>query len=139
MKRLLFFILNSSLQYLSFSRCTVPLWGASLLILMAACSKTVKVNDLKIIPEPVSIEKNEQTFLLEDNISISISGLGQNSNTVKYILNSLRHGHIQPNLVSHNERSIMQLIVRDSLDPRLGNEGYRLQSTPASITLAANR
>lgn len=108
------------------------------LLLVTACSKTVKVNDLKIIPEPVSIEKNDQTFLLEDNISISISGLGQNSNTVKYILNSLRHGHIQPNLVSHNERSIMQLIVRDSLDPRLGNEGYRLQITPDSITLAAN-
>lgn len=108
------------------------------LLLAMGCSKTVKVNDLKIIPEPVSIEMTDQVFLLEDNISIAISGLGQNSSTVKYILNSLRHGHIQPKLVSKNEQSVMQLIVRDSLDPQLGNEGYRLHITPDSITLAAN-
>lgn len=106
--------------------------------LLTGCNNTMKVNELKIIPEPVSIEKGDKEFVLEDNISIAITGLGQNSGTVKYILNSLRHAHIQPNLVSHNEKSVMQLIVRDSLDPRLGSEGYRLQITPDSITLSAN-
>lgn len=110
----------------------------TVLLLAVGCSKTTNVNDLKIIPEPVSIEMTNQVFLLEDNISIAISGLGQNSSTVKYILNSLRHGHIQPNLVSHNEKSVMQLVVRDSLDLSLGNEGYRLQITPDDITLSAN-
>ena len=108
------------------------------LLLATACDKTANVTDLKIIPEPVSIEKSEQTFLLEDNVSISISGLGQNSNTVKYILNSLRHARIQPDLVSHNEKSVMQLIVHDSLDPQLGDEGYRLEITTDGIILSAN-
>ena len=108
------------------------------LLLLSACTKTTHVNDLKIIPEPVSIEKGDNAFLLEDNISISISGLGQNSNTVKYILNSLRHARIQPNLVSHNEKSVMQIIVHDSLDLRLGDEGYHLEITPDGIVFSAN-
>lgn len=106
--------------------------------LAVGCSKTTHVNDLQIIPEPVSVERSDQAFLLEDNISISISGLGQNSNTVKYILNSLRHARIQPNLVSHNEKSVMQLIVRDSLDVSLGDEGYHLEITTDGIVLSAN-
>ena len=108
------------------------------LFLATACDDTVSVTDLKIIPEPVSLEKSDQTFLFGDNITISISGLGQNSNTVKHILNSLRHARIQPNLVSHNEKSVMQLIVRDFLDPQLGDEGYRLEINTDGIILSAN-
>ena len=107
-------------------------------LLLVACEKKPHLNDLKIIPEPVSIEKGTGAFMLEDNVSISISGLGQNSNTVKYILNSLRHARIQPNLVSHNEKSVMQLIVRDSLDVSLGEEGYRLEITADGIVFSAN-
>jgi hypothetical protein len=70
--------------------------GLALLLAMG-CSKTVKVNDLKIIPEPVSIEMTDQVFLLEDNISIAISGLGQNSSTVKYISIRSVTGTYSPN------------------------------------------
>ena len=37
----------------------------TVLLLAMGCSKTVKVNDLKIIPEPVSIEMTDQVFLLD--------------------------------------------------------------------------
>lgn len=108
------------------------------LLLIESCSKDVQVNDLRIIPEPVSIQKGDQAFVLEDEVTISISGLGQNSNTVKYILNTLRRARIQPNLVSRNEKSVIQLIVRDSLDPRLGDEGYQLDINSDGIIISAN-
>lgn len=111
---------------------------AALLMLLASCSKKVEVNDLRVLPEPVSVERSNNAFVLEDNLSISISGLGQNSNTVKYILNTFRRARIQPNLVSHNEESAIKLIVRDSLDPRLGEEGYQIEVNEKGVTFSAN-
>ncbi len=119
-------------------RCSRVFPFLLLLTLMGGCSKTVKVNDLRIIPEPVTVEKSAGSFPIDDNITISISGLGQNSNTVKYILNSLRHARIQPNLVSHKESSRMRLTVHEELDPRLGEEGYRIEVTPDVVSLSAN-
>lgn len=110
---------------------------AAALLLLSSCSKNANVGELRVVPEPVTVQRNEGAFLLEEDVSIAITGLGQNSNTVKYILNSLRQGRIQPNLVSHNEKSVMKLIVTDTLDSRLGDEGYRLVIASEGITLAA--
>lgn len=107
-------------------------------LLLAACSKDVKVNDLKIIPEPVSIQKSGEAFILEDNVSISISGLEEGSNTVKTFLNTLRRAHLKANVVSSNEKSMMKLVVRDSLDPLLGSEGYRIEIGDGGIVFSAN-
>ena len=109
-----------------------------LLLATLSCSRSAEVKELKFIPEPVSFEKTDEVFLLEEEVSISISGLGQNSNTVKYILNSLRAGRIQPKLVGVNEGSVMRLVVNDTLDPRLGDEGYRLEITKEGISFFAN-
>ena len=109
-----------------------------MLLLAVACSKDVKVNSLRVVPEPVSVHRGDGAFVLKEDVTISISGLGQNSSTVKYVLNTLRLAHIQPTLASRDEKSIIRLVVSDSLDPRLGNEGYRLDVSDDGIVFSAN-
>lgn len=106
--------------------------------LLASCGRTVTVTQIDIIPEPVFQMQKEGSYTLNRNIAIAVSGLGQNSPTAKYIMNSLRHAHLRPSLVGRSEESDMELILNDTVNPELGDEGYLLEVRQTGIRLSAN-
>ena len=106
--------------------------------LLAACGRTATVTQIDIIPEPVFMVQKEGNYTLDRSVAIAVSGLGQNSPTAKYIMNSLRHAHLRPSLVSLSEESDMELIVNDTVNPELGEEGYLLEVRPTGLRLSAN-
>ena len=107
-------------------------------LLLASCGRTVTVTQIDIIPEPVFLVQKEGAYTLNRNIAVATSGLGQNSPTAKYIMNSLRHGHLRPSLVSRTEESDIELILNDTINPELGDEGYLLEVRQTGIRLSAN-
>lgn len=113
----------------------IPVIAAALL---ASCGRTVTVTQIDIIPEPVFQMQKEGTYTLNRNVAIAASGLGQNSPTAKYIMNSLRHAHLRPSLVARSEESDIELILNDTINPELGDEGYLLEVRQTGIRLSAN-
>lgn len=107
-------------------------------MLLASCGRTVTVTEMEIVPEPVFMLKKEGTFTLNRSVAVATYGLGQNSPTAKYIMNSLRHAHMRPSLVSRSEESDIELIINDTVNPELGAEGYLLEVRPSGIRLSAN-
>lgn len=106
--------------------------------LLASCGRMVTVKQIDIIPEPVFMLQKEGGYTLNRSVSIAVSGLGQNSPTAKYIMNSLRHSHLRPSLVSLSEEHDMELALNDTLNPELGDEGYLLEVRQTGIRLSAN-
>lgn len=109
--------------------CLAGLWG---------CGRTVTVTEIDIVPEPVFMVKKEGTYTLERTIAVATSGLGQNSATAKYIMSSLRHARMRPSLVARSEESDIELIINDTVNPELGDEGYLLEVRQDGVRLSAN-
>lgn len=107
-------------------------------LLLISCGRTATVDEFDIVPEPVFMVKKEGTFTLNRSVAIATAGLGQNSPTAKYIMNSLRHLRLHPSLVSLSEESDIDLIINDTVNPELGDEGYLLEVRQSGIRLSAN-
>ena len=113
-------------------------WIALIVALLASCGRSTTVTELNIVPEPMFKVQKEGSYTLNHSISLAVSGLGQNSPTVKYILNSLRHAHMRPTLVSLSEESDIELAINDTSNDELGDEGYLLEVRNTGIRLSAN-
>ncbi len=114
----------------------VAAWVAA--VAVAACGRKVTVTELNIVPEPVFQMQKEGSYTLIRNVKIATSGLGQNSPTAKYILNSLRHARLHPSLVPLSEDYDLMLMVNDTVNPELGDEGYLLEVRENGVSLSAN-
>ena len=106
--------------------------------LLAACGRSVTVTQIDIIPEPVFMVQKEGSYTLDRTVAVATQGLGQNSPTAKYIMNSLRHAHLRPTLVAQSEENDIELIINDTVNPELGDEGYLLEVRQTGIRLSAN-
>jgi hexosaminidase len=106
--------------------------------LLCACGHTVTITDFAIVPEPVSVEMGQGSYAIKRSVELAVSGLGQNSPTAKYIMNSLRQAHLHPSLVSLSDKSDIELVVNDTIDSELGNEGYRIEVSATGVRLSAN-
>lgn len=120
---------------MTFKRYFLPI---AMAVLLTACGRTVTITQIDIIPEPVFQVQKEGSYTLNRNVAVAVSGLGQNSPTAKYIMNSLRHAHLRPSLVAWSEESDIELIVNDTMNPELGDEGYLLEVRQTGIRLSAN-
>lgn len=107
-------------------------------LLLAACGRTVTVTELSIVPEPVFTLKKDGYYPLTSNVAVAFYGLGQNSATAKYIMNSLRHAHLHPSLVARSEESDLEFILNDTVNTELGDEGYLLEVRSSGVRLSAN-
>lgn len=107
-------------------------------LLLSSCWRTATVTEPDIVPEPMFMVQKEGTYVLERQMSLAVSGVGQNSPTVKYIMKSLRHAHMRPSLVALSEESDILLRVNDTVNPELGEEGYLLEVRSDGVTLSAN-
>lgn len=107
-------------------------------LLLAGCGRKVVVTELNIVPEPVFLVQKEGAYTLRSNPKVSVVGLGQNSATVKYVMKSLRHARMHPKLVTASENSDIALLLNDTVNPELGDEGYLLEVRTSGIRLSAN-
>ncbi|MCR5445228.1 MAG: family 20 glycosylhydrolase [Bacteroidales bacterium] len=107
-------------------------------LLATACGQKAVVTELNVVPEPVFMVQKEGSFTLRSTPKISMVGLGQNSATVKYIMKSLRHARMYPRLVTASENSDIALVLYDTINPELGDEGYLIEVRSSGIKLSAN-
>lgn len=107
-------------------------------LLVAGCGRRAQVTELSIVPEPLFTLQKEGSYTINGSPKISVSGVGQNSETVKYILKSLRQGRLRPRLVSSSDVSDIDLVINDTVNTEIGDEGYLLEVRPTGIRLSAN-
>ena len=107
-------------------------------LLLVSCGQTASVTELDIVPEPMFMVQKEGSYTLDRQLSVAVNGLGQNSPTVKYIMKSLHHAHMRPSLVGLSEVSDIELVLNDTLNPELGDEGYLLEVRSTGVRLSAN-
>ena len=112
--------------------------AAVALLALTGCWRTGMLTEPAIVPEPMFMVQKEGAYALERQVAIAVSGVGQNSPTVKYIMKSLRHAHMRPSLVALSEESDILLRLYDTLNPELGDEGYLLEVRSDGVTMSAN-
>lgn len=105
---------------------------------LSGCGRTAVVTELAVVPEPVFMVQKEGGFTLHGNPRVSVTGMGQNSGTVRYAMKSLRHARLHPKLVRASEESDIALVLYDTVNPELGEEGYLLEIRQSGIKLSAN-
>lgn len=108
------------------------------LLLLAACGRKATVKDLVIVPEPVFMVQKEGFYTLHSTLKMSITGVGQNSPTLKCVMKTLRSAHLHPSLVPASSDSDIELVLNDTLNTELGTEGYLLEVRGDGIHLSAN-
>ena len=107
-------------------------------MLAAGCGRRAQVTELSIVPEPLFTLQKDGSYTLDRNPRLTVSGVGQNSPTVKYVLKSLRQVHRHPRLVSPTVGGDIELVINDTVNTELGDEGYLLEVRPTGIRLSAN-
>ena len=99
------------------------------------------VPEIAIIPEPVSLVKNEGHFVLPANVVIHAAG----SPEVKLVSDLLQEKITMAtgNFVSATSTSAgtasIRLVLNEKHNAQLGNEGYQLSVTPTMVVIRANK
>ena len=106
--------------------------------LLAGCGRTATVEEVSIVPEPLFVVEKEGSFTLHNTVRVSVSGIGQNTASVRYILQSMRKMHMRPRMVATTESSDMRLLIEERENPEMGTEGYMIEVRPGGVTLRAN-
>jgi hexosaminidase len=106
-------------------------------LLLGANYLSVYSQTSMIIPQPVEIVYNEGEFVIDQNTSIkfnaSNTNLKQSADFLKNHLKSISGVQLSTNVAKKKSISLKILKSKD-----LGDEGYKLSVTAASITITAN-
>ena len=108
------------------------------LLALAGCGRKATVVHPTVVPEPVFMVEKEGSFTLGATPRISVVNVGQNSATVKFVMNTLRHARMHPKLVSSSEDTDIKLVIYDTANTELGDEGYLVEVRSGGIRLSAN-
>ena len=108
------------------------------LLLLAGCGRKAEVHRVEVVPEPVFMLKKEGSFTLHNNPKVSVVGVGQNSVTVKHIMKSMRQAQLHPRLVAISQDNDIELVINDTVNSELGDEGYLLEVRSSGLRLSAN-
>lgn len=103
-----------------------------------SCGKSYEVEELSIIPEPVSVVQKARSFTLKKDTKLCFSNIGQNSQTAKYITKSLRQMHFRPRLVGRPHHDCIVFEINDTVNSEIGREGYVIDVRPDEIRISAN-
>ncbi|HMI02698.1 MAG TPA: family 20 glycosylhydrolase [Pedobacter sp.] len=100
-----------------------------------------KAPEIAIIPEPVSITKNEGYFVLPANVVIQSPAAAELKQVVAFLQErlSVPTGSFISNVNTHTPTANIKLILNDKANHQLGSEGYQLSITPNFITIKANK
>ena len=112
--------------------------AAFVILLAAGCGRSATVGEVSVVPEPVFMVQKEGSFTLHSSVKMSVTGIGQNSPTLKYVMKTLRSAHFRPSMVSAAKDSDVELELNDTANTELGDEGYLLEVRGGGIRLSAN-
>lgn len=95
---------------------------------------------IAIIPEPVTMAAGQGEYTLKGPLTIGITDNFQVAEVAGYLLNAIATptGYLTT-IQKNNSNANIKLILLSPEEKVLGNEGYKLSVTPASITISANR
>ncbi|MDB5012056.1 MAG: beta-N-acetylhexosaminidase, partial [Daejeonella sp.] len=96
---------------------------------------------IAIIPEPVYIEETNSTFILPKKVLIETTDVQDTKSTVEFLKDRIGHAtgsSVTTTSITSATASI-KLIINNTPNMSLGNEGYTLSVTPKGITIKANQ
>lgn len=108
------------------------------LLLAVGCGRRITVVSYAIVPEPVFLVQKEGTFTISGKTQLFIDGAGQNSSTVNYIKKSLRKMDIRTSLSGVDNDNCIALVINQTRNDVIGDEGYILEVRPNGIYISAN-
>ena len=95
---------------------------------------------IAIIPEPVSIIKNDGQFLLPQNIEVEAAANPELEQIIAVLKNKLSvTAGKNFKLSATAPGATIRLLINKTIDKGIGNEGYRLSVTPKNIVIKANQ
>jgi hexosaminidase len=94
---------------------------------------------ISIIPEPVSLVKNNGTFTLPKNVIIQVAKTPETKPVIDYLSLhlSIPTGSFVTTQVDASTETI-RLVLNPQANPTIGKEGYQLSVTPKLVTIKAN-
>lgn len=106
--------------------------------LVTSCGRKVVIENYAIIPQPAEMTIEKGSYTLSSSTRCYAGGVGQNDQSVKYIFAHLRQWHFNPILTGTRETNSLQLIINETPDNDLGDEGYTIDINKDGIVIAAN-
>lgn len=94
---------------------------------------------IAVIPEPVSVTESKGTFTVPSRLVIRVAKDSESLRIAAYLRDKLKVTGKTLAISTTASSATIQLVLLDSQDPQLGNEGYRLAVTPSRIMVRANR
>jgi len=111
----------------------------SFLIIQSSYSQEVKPV-IAIIPEPVSITKNNGVYNLAKSVVIETSSPDSLKESVDILKTRLSvPTGFKVSVKSSQTPSSIKLVLNKTVDASIGEEGYKLSVTPSSVVIKANR
>lgn len=113
----------------------------SFLLLATGClAQASKPQAVALIPEPVSVQTKTGRFVLPKSVTIQAPAGEAMGATVSFLKErlSVPTGHTVT-VSSSAPAAVIKLLLNQSADPGIGNEGYRLSVTPKTVTIKANK
>ena len=98
-------------------------------------------SEIAIIPEPVTITKQEGHFVLPQSILIQAVKPAELKQSVAFLQErlSVPTGYFVSSTAAASNTANIKLVLTDKNDAVIGAEGYHLQVTPQQITITANK
>ncbi|WP_237088303.1 beta-N-acetylhexosaminidase [Nubsella zeaxanthinifaciens] len=98
-------------------------------------------SEIAIIPEPVTIIKQEGHFILPQNILIQATKPADLKQTISFLQErlSVPTGFFVSSTATTSANANIKLVINDRNDAVIGAEGYHLQVTPQQIVITANK
>ena len=95
--------------------------------------------NIAIIPEPVSLKKNDGKFILPSTITIEAGNGGEIKNVAAYLKEKLQAPTGLPvSVVSTSSNAAIRLLINTQKDKNISDEGYTLSITSNGINIKAN-
>lgn len=100
----------------------------------------VQATDISIIPQPVSMIRNQGEFNFPKNITLHAPDIPDLVYTVSMLEDKLhKSSDYQVIKSSHADNSVIKLQLNEHFDEQIGNEGYELSVNQKGIVLKANK
>jgi hexosaminidase len=112
-------------------------------LLVAVVAVARQDHDLAIIPQPVSLEKNDGTFDLSATTRIELKDNNPEIQKVaryltQYLLRSTGYNLAVQSSGGTSESTLITFAINKTAATQIGNEGYSLEVTPRQVNIQAN-
>jgi len=98
-------------------------------------------SEIAIIPEPVTVIKQDGHFILPESILIQTTKPTELKQSITFLQERLGvpTGYFVSSTAAASSSANIKLVLTDKNDALIGAEGYHLQVTPQQITITANK